>query len=150
MEGHKHHPKRKNPKASDHTGRLESVNRISFLLVQILTDKFYKTKAKIFGGKESHGSRCHCPSDRSSTGVNKTRVLKKQDGMDSSIENFGVPKELNETDKEVPHTATPLKENSVLDEITDKKRSASYKCSVRYIRSLNTRDPSTLTPKKKN
>ena len=90
------------------------------------------------------------PSDRSATGVNNTRVLKKQNGMDSSIEDLEVPKELNETDTEVPHTATPSKEDLVLDEITDKKRWTHYKRSLRYIRSLDNRDPSTLTSKEKN
>ena len=37
-------------------------------------------------------------SDRSATGVSNTRVLKKQNGTDSSIEDLEVPKEFNETE----------------------------------------------------
>lgn len=42
------------------------------------------------------------PSDHSTTGINITRVLKKQYGIDSSIEYLEASKELIETYNEVP------------------------------------------------
>lgn len=56
--------------------------------------------------------------------------------MDSFIKAF---KELNETDN-------PNKANSVYDETFEEKR---HNCSVRYIKSLESRDSSTLIYKVK-
>lgn len=59
------------------------------------------------------------PSNCSSTGVNNTRVLIIQNGMDSFIEVLEAPKELNET--EVHHFVSPSKNDSLLYETIEEK-----------------------------
>lgn len=49
--------------------------------------------------------------------------------MVSSIEGLAGPKELNDTDSEVPHIMSPSKEDSVLETIVDNMLS-SYNRSV--------------------
>lgn len=58
------------------------------------------------------------------------------------------PKELNEIDTGVPYIVSPFKHDSVQDNTIERKRIASYNISIRYIKSLDTRDLSTLTSKK--
>lgn len=65
-------------------------------------------------------------SDPSSTGANNARVLKKQNGMDTTIEDLEVPKELNKTDTEVPHFVSPFWEDSVQENSMERKKSAHF------------------------
>lgn len=55
-------------------------------------------------------------------------------------------KVLNETDTELLlHIVSPSKKDSVLEETIEEKKLASYDRTIKYIMSLNTCDPSTLT-----
>lgn len=58
------------------------------------------------------------------------------------------PKELNEIDTEVPYIVSPFRHDSVQDNTIERKETASYNRSIRFIKSLDTRDLSTLTSKK--
>lgn len=76
-------------------------------------------------------------SNRSAIVVINTRVLKKQNEINSSIEDLVAFKDLIETDTDVPHIVSPSKREAI-----EEKKLKNYKRTVRYIRSLDTRDPS--------
>lgn len=54
---------------------------------------------------------------------------------------------LNKTDTEVCHIVSPFSDDLVQNDIIDRKRMSSYNRSVSYIKSSDTRDPSTLISK---
>lgn len=63
------------------------------------------------------------PSDRSTTGVNNTILLKKQNEMNICIEDLEAPKELNETDTEV---MSLFKNDSEKDDTIERKSTLAH------------------------